>query len=133
MVKKVKENININKYNALLSIVIIAISIALFYFNIFDLITLYKVLILLVGFILAFFVFLKSPSGDKFVHFAKESRIELKKVVWPNRADTLRTTIVVVVIVIIVAIFLSIVDTFFTCCVSTILNRSNFLKFWSQV
>lgn len=114
MVKKIKENININKYNALVSIALLIISIALFYFNIFGLITLYKVLILLAGFILAFFIFLKSPSGDKFIHFAKESRIELKKVVWPDRPDTLRTTAIILVVVVIVAIFLSIVDAFFT-------------------
>jgi preprotein translocase subunit SecE len=44
----------------------------------------------------------------------KETRIELRKVVWPTRQETIKTTGFVLIAVIIVAIFLWIVDAFFT-------------------
>ena len=47
---------------------------------------------------------------EKVVQFLKEVQIELKKVVWPTRKDTIASTSVVLVLVIIIAIFLGLVD-----------------------
>ncbi|MDY6854846.1 MAG: preprotein translocase subunit SecE [Thermodesulfobacteriota bacterium] len=47
---------------------------------------------------------------DKSIQFLKEVRIELKKVVWPSRKDTIGSTSVVLLVVIIVAAFLGLVD-----------------------
>ena len=47
---------------------------------------------------------------DKIKQFLKEVKIELKKVVWPTRKDTIASTSVVLVIVTIIAIFLGLVD-----------------------
>jgi hypothetical protein len=41
-------------------------------------------------FIAAGGIFIKSSQGDTFVHFLKETRIELRKVVWPTRRNTSR-------------------------------------------
>ena len=68
----------------------------------------------LVVFAVAVTVFVKSDQGDRFVHFLKETRIELRKVVWPTRPETIKTTGIIMVAVVIVAIFLWIVDAFFT-------------------
>ena len=68
----------------------------------------------LVVFAIAVTVFIKSDQGDRFVHFLKETRIELRKVVWPTRPETIKTTGIIMVAVVIVAIFLWIVDAFFT-------------------
>ena len=76
--------------------------------------TLYKVLITIVLFVVAGAFFLASEDGDRFVHFLKETRIELRKVVWPTREETIKTTGIIMVAVVIVAIFLWIVDAFFT-------------------
>ena len=73
-----------------------------------------KVLVTLVVFVIAITVFVKSEQGDRFVHFLKETRIELRKVVWPTRQETIKTTGIIMVAVIIIAIFLWIVDAFFT-------------------
>ena len=73
-----------------------------------------KVLVTLVVFAIAVTVFVKSDQGDRFVHFLKETRIELRKVVWPTRPETIKTTGIIMVAVVIVAIFLWIVDAFFT-------------------
>ncbi len=45
--------------------------------------------------------------------FAKASRTELRKVVWPNRQETLQTTGMVVVLVIVVAMIIWGIDTVF--------------------
>jgi len=42
--------------------------------------------------------------------FIREVKIELKKVTWPTRQDTLVSTIVVLILVIIISAFLGIVD-----------------------
>jgi preprotein translocase subunit SecE len=47
---------------------------------------------------------------EKVVQFLKEVQIELKKVVWPTRKDTIASTSVVLVLVMIIAIFLGLVD-----------------------
>jgi preprotein translocase subunit SecE len=47
---------------------------------------------------------------EKVVQFLKEVQIELKKVVWPTRKDTIASTTVVLILVIIIAIYLGLVD-----------------------
>ena len=59
-------------------------------------------------------VFIKSSQGDRFQHFLKETRIELRKIVWPTKEETFKTTGIIMIAVVIVAIFLWIVDAFFT-------------------
>ena len=109
---------NLNKglfqLNTVLSVVILILSIALFYLNPLGLTTLFKVLIMLFGLIVAAAIFIKSAQGDRLLHFVKETRIELRKVVWPTREETIKTTGIVLIAVIIIAIFLWIVDAFFT-------------------
>ena len=108
-----------------MSVVILVLSIAVFYLNPLGLTTLFKVLIMLFGLIVAAAIFIKSAQGDRFLHFVKETRIELRKVVWPTREETIKTTGFVLIAVIIVAIFLWIVDAFFTWGVQLI-SRLNF-------
>jgi preprotein translocase subunit SecE len=47
---------------------------------------------------------------EKVKQFLKEAKIELKKVVWPTRKDTIASTTVVIILVIIIAVFLGLVD-----------------------
>lgn len=46
----------------------------------------------------------------KSLQFFREVKVELKKVAWPSRKQTIGSTVVVVVLVFIVALFLGIVD-----------------------
>ena len=46
----------------------------------------------------------------KFIKYIKESRQELKKVVWPSREAVIYSTKVVIVSTVIVAIFLGLID-----------------------
>ena len=58
------------------------------------------------------------PSGRSFqpaflaktTQFLREVKIELKKVTWPSRKETLASTAVVIVLVIIISAFLGLVD-----------------------
>ncbi len=49
----------------------------------------------------------------KFKVFFEESKIELKKVNWPSRQDTIRYTIFVVILSIALALFLGLWDAIF--------------------
>jgi preprotein translocase subunit SecE len=44
------------------------------------------------------------------IQFLREVKIELKKVTWPSRKQTIGSTVVVIVIVIIISLFLGVVD-----------------------
>lgn len=46
----------------------------------------------------------------KSIQFLREVKIELKKVTWPTRKQTMGSTVVVIVLVVIIAIFLGVVD-----------------------
>lgn len=48
--------------------------------------------------------------ANRFVTYIRESREELKRVVWPSRRETTKHTILVVAISIAVAAFLGIID-----------------------
>jgi len=105
------------------SLLIVIGSLIVFYFDPLQLgKDLYKVLVLLLGLIVAIFIFLKSEQGSRLIVFLKETRIELRKVVWPTKDETIKTTGMIMIAVVIVAIFLWIVDAFFTWAVQLITN-----------
>ncbi len=103
-----------DQWKTILAVVIVVASLALYYINPLNFNSLTKVLVTLVWFVVAGGVFIKSSQGDRFLHFLKETRIELRKVVWPTREETFKTTGIIMIAVVIVAIFLWIVDAFFT-------------------
>jgi len=47
---------------------------------------------------------------DKSLQFLREVRVELKKVTWPSRKQTLGATAVVIILVMIISLFLGLVD-----------------------
>jgi len=47
---------------------------------------------------------------NRAVQFLREVRVELKKVVWPTRKQTLGSTVVVIILTMIIASFLGVVD-----------------------
>ena len=103
-----------DKWKTYVAIVIVILALVLYYANPLVFNSLTKVLITLVLFGVAGVIFIRSSQGDRFVHFLKETRIELRKVIWPTRQETLKTTGIIMVAVIVVAIFLWIIDALFT-------------------
>ncbi|TDR45917.1 protein translocase subunit secE/sec61 gamma [Tahibacter aquaticus] len=69
-----------------------------------------RVLGLLAGFVLAAVVGSATAKGRDLRSFLKESSFELRKVVWPTREETIRTTGVISVVVIIISIILGLID-----------------------
>ncbi len=59
------------------------------------------VLIPLAGFIAA-----QTGKGREFLTFAKEAKLEVRKVVWPTRQETNQTTLIVAVVTLIMALIL---------------------------
>jgi len=60
-----------------------------------------------------------SNLPQKIITFLKEVRLEMKKVNWPTRQETLRYTLIVIGISVAVAAFLGTLDFIFT----TLLNK----------
>lgn len=56
--------------------------------------------------------------------FLREVKVELKKVTWPSRKDTLAATAVVLITVIIIAFFLGIVDSGLSTLVRELLKKA---------
>ena len=52
-----------------------------------------------------------TEQGRALIAFAKDARIEMRKVVWPTRQETIQTTLVVLALVVVMAILLWIIDT----------------------
>lgn len=47
---------------------------------------------------------------DKSIQFLREVKVELKKVTWPTRKQTMGSTVVVIILVMIISLFLGVVD-----------------------
>ena len=71
-----------------------------------------RVLGMLAVAVVAFFIVASSDPGRRGLGFVKEARVEVRKVVWPTRQETLQTTIAVLFMVILVAIMLWLFDMF---------------------
>ena len=56
--------------------------------------------------ILALFVAAFTTKGKTFVEFAKDSRLEVRKVVWPTRQETVQTTLIIAAVSTVVGLIL---------------------------
>lgn len=71
----------------------------------------YRVLGLLVLAAIASAIALQTAKGQAFWKLVKESRVEIRKVVWPTRQETTQTTLIVVAFVVVTALILWGLDT----------------------
>lgn len=77
--------------------------------------------ILLVAIIVG--IALSTAKGWQAWEFIKSARIELRKVVWPTRQETVQTTLVVVVFVVITALILWGLDSLFLWLIGLLLGQ----------
>jgi len=105
----------------LLALSIVAAGIAGFYYFSEES-QLYRVLGMLAAVVAAFLIMSTTLVGKRSLGFARESRVEVRKVVWPTRQETTQTTIAVLVMVLIVAIMLWLIDMFLGWGVRSLLN-----------
>jgi preprotein translocase subunit SecE len=57
-------------------------------------------------------VFMTTSAGRDLWRFVQGSRIELRKVVWPTRQETMQTTLVIIFFVVLMGIFFWLLDMF---------------------
>ena len=62
------------------------------------------------GMLLGVLLFAFSRYGSNFWQFVLESRVELRKVFWPSRKETMNTTVIVLVFVAIASTFFWVLD-----------------------
>lgn len=80
-----------------------------------------RVTIMIIVGLVALFIMLSTQKGHKAWQFAREARTELRKVVWPNKQETLQTTAMIAVLVIIAALILWGIDSLYAYIISTII------------
>lgn len=85
---------------------------------------LYRVVVLLVLAALAVYVALQTTKGAEFWKLVKEAKIEIRKVVWPTRQESMQTTLIVFAFVLVTALILWGLDTLVGWLASRILGLS---------
>jgi preprotein translocase subunit SecE len=90
---------------------VIAALAAFYYFR--DVSVLFRTLGLLAVMGGAVALFLPTAKGRELTEFSHNAQVEVRKVIWPTRQETLRTTGIVMIVVFVMAIFLWILDIVF--------------------
>ena len=91
------------KLAAALAVVIAAVA-AYYYYA--DLHKLLRALIVVGSVGVAAVIALQTERGRGLVEFTRDAQIEVRKVVWPTRQETVQTTLIVIAVVIAVGLFL---------------------------
>ncbi len=111
MVAKTEEVVTnkLDSFKLLLAIVILIAGIVGFYYYEAES-QLYRVLGVVFAAVVAIAISSTTNLGQNIIGFGREARMEVRKVVWPTRQETVQTTFMVIVAVIIIGIFLWLID-----------------------
>lgn len=111
MVAKAETEVSnkLDTFKLVMAIAILLAGIGAFYYYA-EISLLYRVLGLVAIVIVAAGIAFTTSTGHAILSFGRESRAEVRKVVWPTRQETVQTTLMVVVAVIILGIFLWLID-----------------------
>ena len=82
-----------------------------------------RVIALLAGAGIAIAIALQTAKGKEIWSYFHDAQIEVRKVVWPTRQETIQTTLIVVVMVILVAIILWLLDMFLGWSIGSIMGH----------
>ena len=83
---------------------------------------LYRVLVLLALAALAVLITFQTNQGRALWTLIKESRVEIRRVVWPNRQETTQTTFIVVLLVLVFSLILWGLDSLLSWIVSIVIG-----------
>ena len=111
MVAKTEEVISskLDSFKLLLAIAVLIAGIVGFYYYETES-QLYRVLGVVFAAVVAIAISATTLLGQNLIGFGREARMEVRKVVWPTRQETLQTTFMVIVAVIVIGIFLWLID-----------------------
>jgi preprotein translocase subunit SecE len=93
-----------------LAVLLIVAGLVGFYYFVGQWNTALRVLALIGSFVAAGLIGVTTHTGRSLRTFIGESQFELRKVVWPTREETVRTTGVIIVVVIIISLILGLID-----------------------
>jgi preprotein translocase subunit SecE len=83
---------------------------------------LYRVLSLIPVVVIAVLIAVWTQGGATFWSLVKQARLEIYKVVWPTRQETIQTTAIVLLVVFVIALILWLLDMFFGWLASVIIG-----------
>ena len=111
MVAKTEEVVSnkLDSFKLLLAIAVLISGIVGFYYYEAES-QLYRVLGVVFATMVAIAISSTTRLGQGLIGFGREARMEVRKVVWPTRQETVQTTFMVIVAVIIIGIFLWLID-----------------------
>jgi preprotein translocase subunit SecE len=111
MVAKTEEVVSskLDTFKLLLAIAVLIAGIVGFYYYEAESL-LYRVLGVVFAAGVAIAISATTLLGQNLIGFGREARMEVRKVVWPSRQETVQTTFMVIVAVIIIGIFLWLID-----------------------
>jgi len=111
MVAKTEEVVTnkLDTFKLMLAIAVLIFGIVGFYYYEAES-QLYRVLGVVFAVMVAIAISSTTRLGQGLIGFAREARMEVRKVVWPTRQETVQTTFMVIVAVIIIGIFLWLID-----------------------
>jgi len=82
-----------------------------------------RVVAILVATAIAFLVAATTTKGREALGFAKEARVEARKVVWPTRQETVQTTLIIMVAVSVMSLLLWGIDSILVQIVAFVLGQ----------
>jgi preprotein translocase subunit SecE len=91
------------------ALIIITAAVGAFYYYA-DQPLLYRVLGIVVAGAVSITIALQTERGRRLIEFFQEALVEVRKVFWPSRQETVRTTLAVLAMVLVVALFLWLLD-----------------------
>ncbi|MCF7998421.1 MAG: preprotein translocase subunit SecE [Methylovulum sp.] len=104
------------------SVFLVVLGIFLFYYF-SEFLLIYRVLMLVVLIVSVVAIMLTTVFGKGLWKFFIDSRNEVRKVVWPTKDETIRTTLLVFVMVFVVGLSLWLLDVFLLWCVRQITGQ----------
>lgn len=94
----------------IMAILVLIGGVVVFYYFRDEWTLLYRVLAMLAATLGSFGLILTTAIGKSFLGFLRDSRVEVRKMVWPTRQETVQTTLIVVALVFLVGLLLWTLD-----------------------
>ena len=101
--------VKLDIFKLIIAVLILCAAVAAFYIY-SEVSQLYRVLGLLAASGVALAITLQTEKGRSLWAFVQDAQVEVRKVVWPTRQETLQTTAIVIIAVIFFAIVLGLLD-----------------------
>ena len=106
----------------LLALSVLVVSLVGFYYYA-DASKLFRVLGVLAGVGISGVIVASTVKGKNAVSFVREAQVEVRKIVWPTRQETLQTTLFVMIVVIVFAILLWVLDLGLSSSIQALIGR----------